>query len=208
MAKRKTDKIAAEKPEAEAPQGSDIAGVYTEIRFALMRFASRFLRKPQDIEDVVQEACVKALEAQNQRRIDHPKAYLYRATKNLALKQLAKSAYRLTDSVGDFDELTVIDSDQTIESEFESRQKFELFCRAVRQLPLVRKPNSPGVSFLSPRHPYPRPSAPLCRSKHPVYLFSSADTKNSKPWLYMSEEEAVTKPFRSNKKYCGNPPNP
>ena len=136
MAKRKTDKIAAEKPAAEAPKGSDIAGVYTEIRLALMRFASRFLHKPQDIEDVVQEACVKALEAQNQRRIDHPKAYLYRATKNLALKQLAKSAYRLTDSVGDFDELTVIDSGQTIESEFESRQKFELFCRAVRQLPL------------------------------------------------------------------------
>lgn len=136
MAKRKTDKNGAEKRASEVSQGTDIAGVYTEIRSALMRFASRFLRKPQDIEDVVQEACVRALEAQNRRRIDHPKAYLYRATKNLALKQLAKSAYRLTDSVGDFDELTVIDSGQTIESEFESRQKFELFCRAVRQLPL------------------------------------------------------------------------
>lgn len=136
MAKRKTNRNTAEKSAAEAPQGNDIAGVYTEIRHALMRFASRFLRKPQDIEDVVQEACVRALEAQNQRSIDHPKAYLYRATKNLALKQLAKSAYRLTDSVGDFDELAVIDTGQTIESEFESRQKFELFCRAVRQLPL------------------------------------------------------------------------
>ena len=76
MVNRKSNKNTAEQSASKTSQGDDIAGVYTEIRFALMRFALRFLRKPQDVEDVVQEACVKALEAQNQRRIDHPKAYL------------------------------------------------------------------------------------------------------------------------------------
>ena len=136
MASPKSKKARPPKSEQGPPGRSDIASAYLELHSALKRFASRYLRKPQDIEDVVQEACVKALEAQNKRQIDRPKSYLYRTTRNLALKQLAKSAYRLNDDVGDFDDLGVIENSQTLENQFEARQQFELFCSAVRQLPL------------------------------------------------------------------------
>ena len=42
----------------------DMAAVYTEMRRSLMRFAFRYFKKPQEIEDVVQEAFVKVIEAQ------------------------------------------------------------------------------------------------------------------------------------------------
>ena len=114
----------------------NMAGVYSELRSSLMRFAFRYFKRPQDIEDVVQEAFVKVLEAQNQREIHYPKSYLYQTVKNLALKQLDKSEHRLTDTVGDLLPDTVLLKTPSTEEQFESRQKFELFCRAVRQLPI------------------------------------------------------------------------
>ncbi len=125
------------KPEGIKPsQQQDMSGLYDELRGSLMRFAARYFKRPQEIEDVVQEAFVRVIEAQHKRSIHSPKAYLYRATRNLALNQLDKSAYKLTDSISDI----AIDADLlhtlSLEEEFESRERFELFCRAVRKLPL------------------------------------------------------------------------
>ena len=113
-----------------------MAGLYGEIRSSLLRFASRYFKRPQEIEDVVQEAFVKVIEAQRKRQIDSPKAYLYTTTRNLALKQLDTSAYRLTDTVGDLLPDSVLLRTVNLEDEFESRQRFELFCRAIRHLPM------------------------------------------------------------------------
>lgn len=115
---------------------SDMTAIYNELHKSLMRFAFRYFKKPQDVEDVVQEAFVKVCEAQQQRAIKYPKPYMYQAVKNLALKQLDKSDYKLTDTVGDFLSESVLLETQTMEEQFESRQRFELFCSAVRQLPV------------------------------------------------------------------------
>ena len=122
--------------ESETADSLDIAHVYTELRSSLMRFAFRYFKTPQEIEDVVQEAFVKVVEAQHQRDIQHPKSYMFQTVKNLALKQLDKSDYRLTDTVGDLLPESVLIETPTMEEQFESRQRFELFCRAVRQLPI------------------------------------------------------------------------
>ena len=115
---------------------ADMASVYGEIRLSLMRFASRYFKRPQEIEDVVQEAFVKVIEAQRKRDIDSPRAYLYRTTRNLALSQLDKSAYKLTDTLGDLLPESELMHTATLEQQFESQQRFELFCRAIRQLPV------------------------------------------------------------------------
>ena len=122
--------------EAASGAGQDLGVVYGEMRSALLRFASRYFKKPQEIEDVVQEAFVKVIEAQYQREIHSPKSYLFRTTRNLALSQLDKSSYKLTDTVGDLLPETDLTSTSTLEEQFESQQNFELFCRAVRQLPI------------------------------------------------------------------------
>ncbi|MGB2272256.1 MAG: RNA polymerase sigma factor, partial [Pseudomonadales bacterium] len=117
-------------PEREAGGASqDLGVVYGEMRSALLRFASRYFKKPQEIEDVVQEAFVKVIEAQHRRDIHSPKSYLFRTTRNLALTQLEKSSYKLTDTVGDLLPETDLTSTGTLEDQFESRQNFELFCR-------------------------------------------------------------------------------
>ena len=134
--KKQRSSTEQERPAPANGDPHDVGRLYSDIRSSLMRFATRYFRRPQEIEDVVQDAFVKVIEAQHQRTIDSPKAYLYRTTHNLALNQLDRSAYKLTDALND----VVLDSDRmrtsTLEEQFESQQKFELFCRAVRQLPV------------------------------------------------------------------------
>jgi RNA polymerase sigma factor (sigma-70 family) len=100
----------------------------------------RYFKTPQEIEDIVQEAFVKVIEAKQHRKIEHPKAYMYQTVKNLSLNRIAKSDYRLTDTIGDAVGDTaygpVLQVTATMEEQFESRERFELFCRAVRQLPI------------------------------------------------------------------------
>lgn len=115
---------------------AEITRVYVELRTSLMRFAYRYFKTPQEIEDVVQEAFVKVIEAQKTRDITHHKAYMYQTVRNLSLNRLDKSDYRLTDTIGDIVPESVLLETATMEDQFESRQRFELFCRAVRQLPI------------------------------------------------------------------------
>ena len=99
----------------------DMASVYNELRDGLTRFAYRYFKTPQEIEDVVQEAFVKVIEAQDRREIAHPKAYMYQTVKNLSLKRLDTSDYRLTDSVGELLPDSVLIETATLEEQFESK---------------------------------------------------------------------------------------
>ena len=134
-----TDAPASDKLSSDSTS-SDITRIYTEIRTSLMRFAYRYFKTPQEIEDVVQEAFVKVLEAKERRTIEHPKSYMFQTVKNLSLNKISKSDYRLTDAledqVGAGMHESVLQVTSSMEDQFESRQRFELFCRAVRELPI------------------------------------------------------------------------
>jgi RNA polymerase sigma-70 factor (family 1) len=123
------------KPKEEVGNKLDLANLYTELRTGLMGFASRYFSRHQEIEDVVQDAFVKVIEAQQQRTVHSPQSYLYRTTRNLALNELDKISYKLTDTIGDLMPDSVFVQTPTMEEQFESRQRLELFCRAVQQLP-------------------------------------------------------------------------
>lgn len=114
---------------------SDMTAIYMDLRASLMRFASKYFRRPQEIEDVVQEAFVKVIEAQHKREIREPRSYLFKTTRNLALSELDRGHNRLTDTIGGLlPELELLQT-PTMEQQFESRQRFDVFCRAVRRLP-------------------------------------------------------------------------
>ena len=113
-----------------------MAAAYTRLRGSLMRYTSRYFRKPHEIEDVVQEAFVKVLEAQGNRTIQSIDAYLFRTARNVALNKLSKHEHKLTEALGEL----MTESDlgllsPTLEQEFESRQRFELFCESLVALP-------------------------------------------------------------------------
>lgn len=113
----------------------NIFNIYSRLHKKLIRFAFRYFKNPQEVEDVVQEAFVKVIEAQQGREIKHYNSYMYQTVKNLALKQINKKDYRLTDTLGDLLQESAIFDSSTLEDQFESHQRIGLICQAIRQLP-------------------------------------------------------------------------
>ena len=104
-----------------------MAAIYKDLRALLMRFASRYFQRPQEVEDVVQEAFVKVIEAQHRRGIREPRSYLFKTARNLAISELRSSHHRLTDTVGELlPELELLQT-PTMEQQFESRSALMCF---------------------------------------------------------------------------------
>lgn len=114
-----------------------ISAAFAEIRPALLRFVARIVG-PDSIEDVVQETYIRSYEASRQQTIRHPRSFMYRAAKNIALNHISKADNKLTTNVADFAESDVYTETEIIESELEveSRERFFVFCQAVEKIPL------------------------------------------------------------------------
>ena len=115
---------------------ADMERIYLELRASLMRYASRYFRRSQEAEDVVQEAFVKVIQAQRHREIYSPKSYLFRTARNVSLAHINKKAYSLTDELTDILTESERLASKTMEEQYEVRENFEVFCRAVQQLPV------------------------------------------------------------------------
>jgi RNA polymerase sigma factor (sigma-70 family) len=114
---------------------SSIADAFLSVRKQLARLVSRVV-PPADIEDVVQETFVRSYEAELAQRIVHPRAFLLRTARNLALNHVDRSAFRLEDPLDVDDEQRSLASSDGPDRQLESHQRMLLFCRAVRELPL------------------------------------------------------------------------
>ena len=119
-----------------SPNLVDMEGIYLELRVTLVRYAARFFKRSEEAEDVVQEAFVKVIQAQRERAIHSPKSYLFRVARNLSLAHINKSTYKLTDEVGDVLNESELLMSKTLEEQYETQESFDIFCRAVRALPL------------------------------------------------------------------------
>ncbi|MDA9096006.1 RNA polymerase sigma factor [Porticoccaceae bacterium] len=112
-----------------------MAATYERLRGSLMRYTSRYFRKSHEIEDVVQEAFVKVLEAQGDRTIRSIDAYLFRTARNVALSKISKHENKLTDALGELMTESDLALSPTLEQDYEARQQFELFCESLVELP-------------------------------------------------------------------------
>ncbi|MFL0798169.1 MAG: RNA polymerase sigma factor [Cellvibrionaceae bacterium] len=118
-----------------------LTATFIACRENLSRAVSRFV-PPKEIEDIVQETYVRMCQV-NSDEIRHPRAFLMRTARNLALDHLKRAETRLVDSMegdehtntgqhtGGFEVL----ADETFEK-VASSEEFSRFCDAVRQLPL------------------------------------------------------------------------
>ena len=75
---------------------------------ALKRFISRYLRNTQDIEDVAQEAFLRAYNAERSTHVQQPKSFLFRIAKNIAISELRSKSRKITDYIEDQDESSVL----------------------------------------------------------------------------------------------------
>jgi RNA polymerase sigma-70 factor (ECF subfamily) len=107
---------------------------YTRHGSSLKRFIGRFMRNPSDVEDIAQEAFLRAYTVERGRPIEQPKSFLFRIAKHLALTQLTRKARQITDYIEDSDDPSVIQVDHSAEDEISARQILGLHCEAVAEL--------------------------------------------------------------------------
>lgn len=102
----------------------------------LKKFISRYLQREQDIEDVVQEAFLKAYIAEQRKgEIEHPKAFLYSIAKNLAINELSRKSRQMTDYIDECQAESVQNTGPSLEQEVEGNQSVAQYCEAVAALP-------------------------------------------------------------------------
>jgi len=113
---------------------SAVLSAYKTHVEALRRFISRFVGK-HDVEDVVQEAFLRAYNAESGKPIEQPKSYLFRIAKHVALNQLRQRSRKPTDYLEDFESPDVLVNEWTLEDEIMAQQKLGFHCAAVAALP-------------------------------------------------------------------------
>jgi RNA polymerase sigma factor (sigma-70 family) len=114
---------------------------------SLKRFIGRLTRHAPDVEDITQEAFLRAFAVERGRAIEQPKSFLFRIAKHLALSQLTSKARQITDYLEDCDDTSgSADTASSAEDEVSAEQSLALHCEAVvslspqcRQVYLLRK---------------------------------------------------------------------
>ena len=109
--------------------------IFLDNRRKLFSLVSRYLNRPQDIEDVVQETFIRSYQSDIKRQIDKPENYMFRTARNLSLKHLALSDNKITDLIEDFDQLGVLLTEDRVLREIEGAEQFSIFCEAASALP-------------------------------------------------------------------------
>ena len=114
---------------------SSVSAAFLENHAFLERFLARFFSNQQDIEDVAQEAYLRAYVAEQQKEIEQPKAYLFRIARNLALTKLTRKSKKITDYLEESGVSVVIECGAAADSEVEAQESLGLYCEAVAALP-------------------------------------------------------------------------
>lgn len=113
---------------------SAVSASFLENLVFLKKFLNRFFSSQQDIEDVVQEAYLRAYVAEQKKVIDQPKAFLFTTARNIALTKLTEKSKQITDYLEDSlkpDDLEISPSADEIA---EAQEQLSIYCAAVAAL--------------------------------------------------------------------------
>jgi RNA polymerase sigma factor (sigma-70 family) len=118
-------------------KASHIVDTFLLWESSIKRFLSRFLYRPEDVDELAQETFLSAYDTCERSDIQSPKAYLFRVAKNMALKELNRKSSRLTEYLEDavaVDE-SVLDGAGSVEDELIAQQKIAMYCEAIATFP-------------------------------------------------------------------------
>jgi len=114
------------------PAHSALLAAFLECRSALRRVVGR-IAKPHDIDDILQETFIRAYAASQKAEIRHPRSFMLKTARNLALNAVTSAHATRVEDLPDWEVYPISES---LESEFQSKERFLSFCRAVRSLPV------------------------------------------------------------------------
>lgn len=112
-----------------------ITAAFLERGAYLRHFLSKFLRVRQDIDDVAQEAYLRAYIAEQRESIEEPAHFLFRVAKNLALNRLARKSRRITDYIEEASVSIELGTAAGSDEELEAQESLGLYCEAIAALP-------------------------------------------------------------------------
>jgi len=113
---------------------SKIYDEFMNCRGYLAMVVGRILRR-SDVEDVVQETFLRVFEASARQQIRHPRAFLIKTARNLALNSVAKMSNRDAIKVHVSDSSSACLESSSAECAVELEERLILFCRAVQKMP-------------------------------------------------------------------------
>lgn len=114
---------------------SRIFNVFLDNETIIKRFLRRYASNPDDIDDISQETILRALDAEKNKEINEPRAFLFGVAKNIARKSLEKKSRSLIDFIDDFGEKEYISNEPSADEYIDSRKKMLIFWEAVSVLP-------------------------------------------------------------------------
>ena len=114
---------------------SSIVETFHENEGPLKSFISKFMYRPQDVDDIAQETFIRAFKAEKKGIIEHPKAYLYSIARNLAFKELTKKSNKMTIFIEDSCSPEVLGSEEDVERQVGTLEKLSRVKTAIAELP-------------------------------------------------------------------------
>lgn len=118
---------------------SPLLAAYEKHLSALKRYVMRIIHVENDVDDVVQEAFLRAYKSEVKSDIRQPKSFLFRVAKHVALNQVRQNVNRPTDFLEDTDNANTLTSDYTVEDEVLAQERLGIHCMAVAALPPKRR---------------------------------------------------------------------
>jgi len=115
-----------------------VSSVFLSIRTVLARAVSHIV-PPKEIEDIVQETYVRVCQVEKPDEIMHPRSFLLKTARNLALDHIKRAETRLSVSMDEDMELELPELHGRHDDTYDrvaAKEEFGHFCEAVRQLPL------------------------------------------------------------------------
>ncbi len=119
----------------EKPELSAVTESFLENHTFLKKFLSRYFSNQQDIEDVSQEAYLRAFVEEQQKGVRSPKAFLFHVAKNVALSRLSKKSRQITDYLEDLPTMEIAGHEAGADAELEAQELLKLYCEAMASLP-------------------------------------------------------------------------
>jgi RNA polymerase sigma factor (sigma-70 family) len=120
-------------------QNSKFTTLFVNYTANIKRYINKIV-SPDDIDDIIQETFIRTYEADLKEEIKYARSFMLKTAKNLALNHVNKWDNKYNDPLDDFSDPVVGLTSLKFEEQFESKERFLLFCRATEQLTdVVRK---------------------------------------------------------------------
>lgn len=119
----------------ESGEMSAVSKTFVAHSAFLKRFVSRYFSSRQEIEDIVQEAYLRAYAAEADREIREPKAFLFQIARNVALTELTRKSRQITDYLEEANGTDPGDAAASADQDAMAQELIGLYCEALMKLP-------------------------------------------------------------------------